>query len=130
MTVREKIYGAMAGHAPLLALLAEGEGSIRQGGSLVGRIDARPFIVYRIQERFPTLRGDDAVEVLHTNVEIWVYDEPGSFTRIEAILDVTMALVPTIVGLKSIFRGVSGELPDDEMKAFTKNVVYECSERT
>lgn len=70
------------------------------------------------------------MEVLHTNVEIWVYDEPGSFTRIEAILDVTMALVPTIVGLKSIFRGVSGELPDDEMKAFTKNVVYECSERT
>lgn len=130
MTVRQKVYDGLIGSAPLTALLAVGANGVVAGGSVDGRIENRPFVVYRIQEKFSALRGDDADEVLHTNVEIWVYDEPGTYTRIEAALEVIMALVPNIVGLKAVFRGVSGELPDDEMKAITKNVVYECSERS
>lgn len=130
MSVRQRIYDGLNGHAPLTALLAEGAaGGVKAGGSLTGREDQRPFLVYRIQEQYSAVRGDDEPQVLHTNVEIWVYDEPGSFTRIEQIMGVILALVPTIPNLKAVFNGVSGELPDEEMKAITKNVVYACTER-
>jgi hypothetical protein len=130
MSVRQKVYDGLVGTPALLSLLAEGAAGVRAGGSLEGRIDQRPFVIYRIQEMFAALRGDDSHVVTHTNVEIWVYDEPGTFTRIEAALAVIMGLMPNIVGLKAEFRGVSGELPDDDQKAVTKNVVYACWDRT
>lgn len=130
MTVRQRIYDGLIGHAPLTSLLAEGVGGVKAGSSLTGRESERPFVIYRCQEVFSALRGDDEPQVLHTNVEIWVYDEPGSFSLIEDILVVTMALVPTIPNLRAEFRGLSGELPDDEMKAITKNVVYACTEKS
>lgn len=130
MTVRQKVFDGLTGTPALLSLLAEGAAGVRAGGSVTGRIPLRPFIIYRIQEMFSALKGDDADLVTHTNVEIWVYDEPGSFTRIEDTLAVIMGLMPNIAGLKAQFRGVSGELPDDDQKAITKNVVYACWDRT
>ena len=130
MSVRTKVYDGLTTYAPLTALLAEGANGVKAGGSIIGRIDLRPFLIYRCQEVRPVLRGDDFVHVDHTNVEVWAYDEPGSFTRIEDILRVIVAHVPTIVGLKAEYRGMSGELPDDDQKAITKNVVFACWDRS
>lgn len=124
MSVRQKVYNTLN----VSALLTVAPGGVKAAGSLTGPAPVRPFVIYRVQDETPGLRGDDDVPAKTTNVQIWVYDDPGTFTRIEAALEIVEELMRSASGLRCTWQGRSGELPDDEQKAITKNVSYGVGE--
>lgn len=102
--------------------------SVFAGGALSGAPAERPFIIYRLQEVTPELRDADDVIASSQNAEVWVYDEPGSYDRIDAILtDVVSALSGVVAepgAVCATWQGNSPELSDDEMKAITRNASF------
>lgn len=98
--------------------------SVFAGGALTEVPEVRPFFVYRIQAKNAALR-DDQVDVAHVcNLEVWVYDNPGSYDAIEALIEgVKTELVGQVASEGAIacsWQGDSGELADDELKAIMK----------
>jgi len=102
--------------------------SVFAAGSLDGPIVSRPYIVIRLVENIPQLNDGGVVVAYHDVGQIWVYDEPGSYDRIDAILTVVedhlsgpVARGDDTEGLVCVnWNGRSPEFPDDEMKAITR----------
>lgn len=124
MSVRQKTHTAL--NVPTLTNLLPG--GLHAGGSLTGPPSARPWAVYRVQNINPALRGDDNTQAKDTVLEVWVYDDPGTFTRIEAALDVVEVLIVGSAELRCRYIGTSNELPDDELKAIFKNISFQVGE--
>jgi hypothetical protein len=128
MSVRQNVFGVL-NDATVTALLAGGAAGIHAGASLEGSEFPRPFLVYRVGIELPVLRGDDFEEASDTNVQIWVYDAPGSYKKIEQILDAVRARFRVVDALRSRWLGDSEELADDEQKAILKYGTFACAER-
>ena len=132
MNWRRWVYLKLTTSAPVLALVPVG--SIMSGGSLTGTPKDRPFIVIRVQDETPELRDDGKAVASSRNCAIWVYDEPGSYDRIDDIIEAIQATlqgqVVTIgaddfgAGIAAIWSGDSPELADDELAAITRNTNY------
>lgn len=103
--------------------------SILAGGSLTGSPTDRPFIVYRIGSEIPRLRDGFTAVTSSRTAEVWVYDDSGSYDRIDTILDEVKALLPGPVAslgataCEWISNG--GEIADDEIKALCKVGSYQ-----
>lgn len=121
MTVRTSVYGVL-NVTPLTSLAP---GGLHSAAALVGAVPTRPYVVYRMQDELPTLNGDDRNERSTTIVQVWAYDDPGSYVKIEAILKVVRGLFENAAGLRARWAGDSVELADDEQKAITKNASFE-----
>lgn len=126
MTTRQAVWNAL--NVP--ELTDQLPGGLRAGGSLTGPPTKRPFAVYRMNVTNPSLRGDDDVEARDETVEVWVHDDPGSYVRIEAILETVEALLKASAALRCRYNAESAELADDEMKTIVKNISLTCSERS
>jgi hypothetical protein len=124
MTVRQATYNVL-NVAPITTQLP---GGLKAAGSLTGKVALRPFAVYRIQEASPQLRGDDATARRQNILQVWVYDEPGSYARIEDILRLVEAQLVQATTIRCVWIGDSGELPDEEQKAIVKNSSYAIRE--
>lgn len=102
--------------------------SVFAGGSLTGAPASRPFIIYRLQGTDPLLRDDMDAVSSSTFAEVWVYDEPGSYDRIDAILtDVVASLSGAVASPGAVacqWQGNSPELSDDDLKAITRNATF------
>lgn len=61
--------------------------------------------------------------------EVWVYDEPGSYDRIDTIIDLLhgelVGPVPEPGKVSCEWAGDSGELADDQMKAIVRNATFQ-----
>jgi len=128
MSVRQNVYDIL-NHASVTALLAGGAAGIHAGSSLEGAPYPFPYLIYRVQDSAPDLRGDDGDVQSATRLEIWVYDTPGTYKTIENVLAAAKARFPHSVALRSRWTGDSVELADDEMKAIVKYGTYAVAER-
>jgi hypothetical protein len=125
VTVRDEVY-AVANHASVTSLAP---GGLMSGGSLTGIVTVRPYIVYRVQDENPALRGDDETDVAtRTQVHFWVYDEPGSYKRIETVIAAIKARMKAATTIRAMWLNTSQELPDDEQKAIVKYVTFEVGD--
>jgi hypothetical protein len=85
-------------------------------------------MIYRLQSKQPILRDDERAVTTFDGLEVWVYDEPGSYDRIEELLEeIRVELegqisVPGAIACS--WQGDSVELSDDQMKAIVKNSTY------
>jgi hypothetical protein len=105
-----------------------GDSNVHSGGSLTVPPASKPYIVYRLQATTPNLK-DASVAVRQTTIaEVWAYDDPGAYDRIDSILaDVRARLVGPVAEVGKVcceWSGDSGELSDDEMKAITRNSTF------
>lgn len=126
MSVRQHVYNTIND----ITVTALAIGGIHAGGSLEGSEYPRPYVVYRVQTASPDLRGDDADVAIATSVEVWAYDDPGSYKNIENILDAIKARFAAGTALRSRWTGDSTELGDDEQKAILKYATFAVAERT
>lgn len=128
MSVRQNVYGIL-NDASITALLAGGADGIHAGGSLTGAPYPFPFLIYRIQDEFSALRGDDDDHATDTQVQVWVYDKPGSYKTIELVLDAVRAAFRSSADVRARWTGDSQEFNDDEFKAILKYGSYSVAER-
>lgn len=124
MTVRDKVYAAL--NQP--SLTNQLPGGLFAAGSMTGSVSQRPWAVYRINDETSQLRGDEEDAAKRTSAQVWVYDEPGSFKRIEQILETVLVLMKNASGLRTRWLGTSAELPDDEFKAIVKYATFQVGE--
>lgn len=98
------------------------------GGALAEVPAVRPFIVYRLNNKTAAMRDNDRAIATFDVLDVWVYDNPGSYDRIETTLEaVKVQLVGQVASVGAIacsWQGDSGELADDALKAITKNSTY------
>jgi hypothetical protein len=121
MNWRLWLYGKLIGTPSLTAIVPTQ--SVFAAGSITAPPMSRPFVIYRIQGDRPRL--DDNARPLATSrsAEIWAYDDPGSYDRIESYLKEVRALAGQVIdplGIACEWQGESGELADDELKCITK----------
>lgn len=125
MNWRPWVYGRLC--EPSVAALVPNS-SVLSGGSLTLVPSARPFIIYRLNGETPALK--DGFETIRTTnfCEVWVYDEPGSYDRIDEIIDaVKSEMVGMIVATGACaceWIGNSRELADDVFKAIVRNATF------
>lgn len=101
---------------------------VHAGGSINGPLPALPALVYRLQSKEPRLRdGEDVVASVQT-LEVWAYDEPGSYDRIDNLLaNARQWLTQDIAEEGAVacsWTGDSPELSDDAMKAIVRNSTF------
>lgn len=77
----------------------------------------RPFVVIRLLPRRSTLK--QGVANLQ-QVEIWVHDNPGSYTRIDEMLDSLKLMTSDLVR----WEGDSQDLSDQSWQTITKNSTF------
>jgi hypothetical protein len=104
------------------------------GGSLTGSPRRRPFVVIRVNDEFPELRDDGKAVATSRSAAIWAYDEPGSYDRIDSILEVAKDVLQGQVlsigadefpsGIAALWTNDSIELADDELAAITRSSTY------
>lgn len=124
MSVRSKLFSAVN----ISSVLTKAPGGIHAGGSLTGAPVTRPFIVYRVQVEDPALRGDDGDEATRTTAEFWVYDDPGTYTRVEDVLATLKTVLASVTSLRCTWLGTSPELSDDQMKAIVKYATFQIGD--
>lgn len=106
-----------------------GADAVFAGGSITVVPEIRPMVVYRLQNVDPLLRDNEQPVTTGTNLEVWVYDEPGSYDLIDVKIKAIREALVGQVALpgKTVCRwlGDSGELADDEWKAIVRNSAYQ-----
>lgn len=103
------------GHSPL---------SVFAGGALTVPPESHPFMIYRVQGSVPRIKdGFDTIRE-STSLEVWIYDKPGSYDRIDSIASACKTMLPGPVtevgGVACEWVGSGGELADDELKSILK----------
>lgn len=104
-------------------------GSVFSGGSITTPPEDFPFIVYRLQDKVARIKDDSVPQAVSQFAEVWVYDEPGSYDRIDTIIQLVRSeLVGPVASPGKTcceWSGDSGELADDEWKAITRNATFQ-----
>lgn len=99
------------------------------GGSITTSPNERPFIIYRIGANSPRLRDASNPVATSRFAEVWVYDDHGSYDRIDSILGTIRGeLVGQVASPDKTcceWIGDSIELADDELNAITRNSVFQ-----
>lgn len=126
MSWRNWIYGKLT-TAPIDALVAPA--SVFAGGSITVAPETKPFVIYRIGANAPRLRDGGSPVATARFAEVWVYDDPGAYDRIDSILGTIrgqlVGPVPEPDKTCCEWIGDSGELADDALGAITRNSVFQ-----
>lgn len=90
-------------------------------GSLDAAPEARPWLIIKMTDDNPV----PGIKLARfQGAEIWVYDNPGSYSRIDSLLEeIRLALLasrPVTDGMVAIWQGNSPELADDQFGAITR----------
>lgn len=89
--------------------------------------DERPFIVIRSGV---TQRQPDQVDVNAQDVVLWVYDGPGSYTRIDNVINAIKAALDGPVtdpnGIAAQWSGDSVDLSDDAWGVVVRTSTFRC----
>lgn len=128
--MRKLVYDFLVGLEPATGI---GSGSIFERSSLVdGRPATPPFLIYTL-----TTEAADVRMPATSTMEIWVYDELGSYVRVDSILRairsafVDMAVLARTRTDGSVVRliqadwlGTSADLNDDVFRCATRNATW------
>jgi hypothetical protein len=121
---RAWMYDKLTADAAVLALVPAQR--IQAAGSLEARENVKPFIIFRLGSNVSELNDADAPHVTAQDAAVWVHDEPGSYKRIDTILEAVRAAlvgqVPTAIA--ATWQGDSGELSDPEQGTIVRNSTY------
>ena len=102
---------------------------VRAGGSITEPPEGFPFIVYRLQDKTARLKDDMLPVRTQQFCEVWVYDEPGSYDRIDTIIQLLRDELCGVVAqpgkVACEWSGDSGELADDAWKAIVRNTTFQ-----
>jgi len=97
--------------------------SVYGAGSLRQAPDSKPFVVLRFDPEFP-----QAVEGYFRDLAVWVHDKPGSYVRIDRILELVRSTLvgqvsqPGAVGI--VWQGDGFDADDDLYGTITRNGNY------
>jgi hypothetical protein len=123
---REWLYDTLRINPSLTAFIPSS--SMYGASALTGSPPSRPFLVIRVNEEASELNEDDRPVVSRREAVIWVYDEPGSYKRIDASLvairNILTGQVKAPSAISCRWQGDSTELVDDDLKAVTRNSAY------
>lgn len=127
MDWRQWIFETLVSSSSLTAIV--NETSIFSAGAVTGRPDTTPFIVIRLGLTSP--RVGDAREC---EGSIWVHDDPGSYDRIDNILNIIenvldIGPVPEIKAISCEWTGRSSDFSDDVFQTITKNSTFNLISR-
>ena len=126
MNWRQWIYERLIINPALTAIVPSQ--SMVAGGALTGSPAVRPFLIIRVNEEASELNDDERPVVTRREAVIWVYDEPGSYKKIDAALVVIRGIltgpVNASTGISCRWQGDSVELADDDLKAITRNASF------
>lgn len=133
--MREIVNQALINHAPLLDLVGQIQGedgnlhpNIHQASSL-DFTPPRPFVTYRMHTDFFVQRVGG-----REYVQVWAHDDPGDYSRIDAILDqcriaiVNLPSEGTFLDARWIETGV--DLRDDAMNTITRYIRFQLTRTT
>ena len=102
--------------------------SVFAAGAMEGREATRPFAVIRIGSSAAELSDADKPFVVSQDAAVWVHDEPGSYKRIDAILEAMLAAlagqVSDATGIAALWQGDSPELSDPDQGTITRYSSY------
>lgn len=86
--MRTWLHQGLSGHAPVIALLAEGAGSVFQHRSIVrdGVPKLKPFLSHRLGMEQPEIKDDGITVTASVLGQVWVHDDPGDYMAIDAVL--------------------------------------------
>ena len=106
--------------------------SIFAAGSMEGREATRPFAVVRLGGNLSELNDADKPYAISQDAVVWVHDEPGSYKRIDAILELVRAALAGQVteAIAAIWQGDSPELSDPEQGTIVRYSSYRLYGRT
>jgi hypothetical protein len=126
-TWRQWIYAQLTGTPELTAIVPADR--VKAAGSLTGSPPSHPFVLYRIGGQVPRINAADRPFIADQDAQVWVYDEPGSYNRIESYLDWLRRELPgQVVAVEGahacVWQGTSGELADDEFKSAVKFATF------
>ena len=110
----------------LVAATSLPPGSVIAGGALTGSPAEDRFIVYRMHETTPVFQDNDRPEVESQLVQVWIYDQAGSYDWIDQELEtlrdgLTGQIVQEANGIACRWTGTSSELADDELNRIVRN---------
>jgi len=123
MNWRQWIFSKLTTEASLIAVVPAV--SVHAGGSITSAPLNKPFVIYRLQEEVPRLNDEDRPLATSRSGEVWVYDDPGSYDRIDDYLKLVRDKIAGQVigvegGIACGWQGESPELSDDEFKCITR----------
>lgn len=83
----------------------------------------KPFMVLRNDAAIPLLNDGDAPLIADKTLFVWIHDEPGSYARIDGLLDIVRGILVGQVtdAVACTWSGDSGDLADDTFKTITRN---------
>lgn len=127
MDSRTWLYERLTTDAALTAIVPAA--SVHGAGSLLVPPDRKPFLIVNLA---PLLRGPFP-GVRWQDCTVWAHDEPGSYLRIDNILDqVERVLSPSVSSgdyVQTVFQGRSQDLTDDALGTITRNVALRLAIR-
>jgi len=106
--------------------------SVFAAGSMEGRESVRPFVVVMLGSNFAAFSESDKPYVVSQDAAIWVHDEPGSYKRIDATLEVLRNAIAGQVNeaIAATWQGDSPELSDPDQGTIVRYSSYRLHGRT
>ena len=132
MSARHLLYSLLTNDAGVSAVFGDRIVDASELGETEGTAPLFPYLVTRFGE---TARGASPTSRRHT-VELWAYDEPRDYTRLEKGLDAIFALLDLKSGGPVVAEGVttwliegkwestSNDLTDDVLRANVRYSTY------
>lgn len=124
MNWRSWLWNKLTTDTGVVALLPAG--SVFAAGSLEGREAVRPFAVIRLGSNAATFQDADEPYVVAQDAVIWIHDEPGSYKRIDAVLEVLRSVIAGQVNeaIAATWQGDSPELSDPDQGTIVRFSSY------
>lgn len=124
------MYEQLASDGVVLAKVAQA--NIHPSGSIEGSPETKPFIVFKYGNDTPALEGDMEAAAERGLAEVWFHDTPGSYKRINELLDHIKKAWPGPVasatgGIACRWLGNSPELSDDGYGTITRYASFEMT---
>jgi len=97
------------------------------GGGSVPNNPKKPFMVIQISSKEPEFRDGDAPLNHRQILNVWVYDEPGSYKRIDTALGLVRDALVGRDDRICVWTGDSGDLADDTYGAITRYATFQLT---
>lgn len=109
-------------------------GRIFAAGSLKGAPKDKPFVTFRLGQTISELNDDGKPHVFRHEAIVFIHDVPGSYRRIDNLLNVVRSILVGQVSAESAiactWQGDSGELSDEFYGTITRNASFRLIGRT
>lgn len=90
-------------------------------------VHERPVTPFVVIKALPSSRGPHSAASF-SDWEIWAHDDPGSYVRIDQILEACRFALSSAVSVGSVisaeWQGDSADFVDDQMKTITRSSTY------